>query len=425
MITPHPIEISRTRRITQAYTLDSGDTLEFRADHAHVNGRGVEATVSLWWDDGRMVVSDAIAVERSRDRALLAATAWQRLGDDDRVAWGDQETLALHLDSFCVSIWPMTTGVHRVELVSPTEEDDEPLELLAPWIVKGGGHILYAPPGRGKTFLGLLLAVSIDAGLDTLWKVSQARTLYINLERSDKSLRRRLRMVNRALGLDPARPLLMLNARGWSMPDVQAGIVSAVEEYGVGLGILDSLSRAGADLNDNTTGNAAMDTLNRSLDTWLALGHTPRQDESHVFGSTMFDAAADVMVELKTSRKADGLLTGVGLQITKANDLPTGGDMQVYELRFDRERGLISAGRGLERDWPDLSAQKRRTRTEQIADAIEDAEDGVATATHIAEVTGIARPHVSGILNKDPQFVRVSGRGGREQFYGIRARGRE
>ena len=160
----------------------------------------------------------------------------------------------------------------------------------------------------------------LSANVDKVWPVSRAKVLFINLERSALSIQRRLGLVNTALGLDADRKLLTLNARGKSLVDIKDVVAATVAKYDVGLIILDSISRAGqGSLIEDRPVNAIVDTLNNLAPSWLALAHTPRSNESHVFGSVHFEAGADVVVKLLSERTEDTL--GIGLEIVKENDI--------------------------------------------------------------------------------------------------------
>src|SRR3990167_8109644 len=130
------------------------------------------------------------------------------------------DSMQRDVTQFCSGVWSAWVEADIPTMVEGFDEPSEPEFLLEPYILDGGGTIIYALPGRGKSYLLMLLAVSIDAGVQTFWKVKTQPVLFINLERSTKSIRNRLTMVNRALGLEPKRPLLILNARGKSLQDV-------------------------------------------------------------------------------------------------------------------------------------------------------------------------------------------------------------
>ncbi len=291
---------------------------------------------------------------------------------------------------------------------------------LTPYIMKGGGTILFAPPGRGKSYATLLWAVSIDAGVKTFWPVIQSKVLFINLERSKESVVRRLAMVNFVLGLPPNRKLLLLNARGHSLHDVMPACRKAIRDKGVKIVFLDSISRAGyGDLNDNRPVNAIMDALSGLCDTWMAIAHTPRADESHIFGGVHFEAAADLVVQLSSETK-DSRTLGIGFQITKRNDLPAGLGNSSYALEFG-ETGLCGFRNAETGEFPELEskAQGKKPSREQISDYILGTDNTEASATEIAQETGLSRKVVASILSTDLMFVNTGKRRGHEVLYGF------
>jgi hypothetical protein len=154
----------------------------------------------------------------------------------------------------------------------------------------------------------MLMAVSVDAGISSLWRVERVPALIVNLERGAESLATRLGRVNRVLGLDGRRPLFMLNARGRSLQDVMPAAERFVRREGIGFVVLDSISRSGfGDLKEDRVANAIVDALNRLCPTWLAVAHTPRSDETHEFVSVHFQAGEDVGIRL-TSQEANSAL---------------------------------------------------------------------------------------------------------------------
>ena len=102
-----------------------------------------------------------------------------------------------------------------------------------------------------------------------------------------------------------------------------------------------------------------MDMLNGLGVAWLALAHTPREDEGHAFGSQMFDAAADLAIRMYTEvNTVAGPSLGIALRVTKTND--TGyPDPRLIVFEFN-EYGLRNAFRpDNERGFPDLMAKAR------------------------------------------------------------------
>ena len=176
---------------------------------------------------------------------------------------------------------------------------------------------------------------------------------------------------------------------------------------------MDSSSRAGAgDLKNNQPANSAVDMLNNACPAWLGIAHTPRADESHIFGSTFFEAGADIMVKL-ASERSSATQMGISLQITKANDfgIPS---PEAFRFTFD-EWGLKGAVRAKVSDFPVLYAGQAVTPVQEIINYLRN-EKGEASATEIADALKKNRSFVSRVLNDDKRFVKL--RRGQEVLYG-------
>jgi hypothetical protein len=213
----------------------------------------------------------------------------------------------------------------------------------------------------------------------------------------------RLARVNIAMGFDAERPLLMLNARGRTLADLKDVIKQSVEEQGVEVVSVDSISRAGVgDLTGNREANSIIDILNRVAPTWYAIGHSPRGDDSHVYGGIHFDAGADIMVQLSSENQDTSL--GIALQITKANDIAIPPPEQIA-LDFDPELGLMGIRRPRSYEYSELEAKRKRPILEEIMDYL--SSEGKASATQIASALERNRSQVSNILAHRPEFVRL------------------
>ena len=379
--------------------LDTGEQFTFSAESIRQERTGVHARVSILLDD-QVLSYDLFNVERDRERVHLAKSAWGRLGEVVKKAYPLSE-IRLDLDDFCGRLWSAWLSRYRAEMMGGDPDIGPPSFLLEPYVPEGAGAIVYSPPGAGKSYVGLLQAVSIDAGCSTIWPVKQVPTLFINLERGTLSLKRRIGLVNLALGLEQQRPLLFLNARGRSLVSVMEAVREDIREYKVEMIVLDSLSRAGlGSLTEDTAANAAMDALNALCPTWLALAHTPRADPTHIFGSQMFDAAIDVGVQLLSQRLNDGTL-GIGLQVTKSNDtaIPP---LEKLALEFD-QYGLSAVRQAKTHEFPELTAGRKVSMTEEVEQHLLDV--GQATATEIALETGHQRAKISSVL-QGSQFIR-------------------
>jgi hypothetical protein len=354
--------------------------------------------------DGTTLSWSYLNVEKREERSALATSAHGALKGDVTKAYA-KEDLRRDLDSFCAGLWDFQVSRFKVEDMVG-DENPAPLSfLLKPYVLHEAGTILFAPPGRGKSYTALLWAISVDAGCFKFWPTVKAKVLFINLERSKSSLQRRLTMVNRILGLPATRPLLTLNARGRTLADVMPALRKSIREQNVGMVVLDSISRAGVgDLNENISGNKVIDALSSLCPTWIALGHTSRANEEHMFGSIMQDAGADICVQLCSQVKQDGTL-GIGWQITKQNDIGYQG-MKVYALEFG-EVGLKTFRPAKPAEFIEIEGKQSTDMETTIIDWIQDRDTGDASATEIEKELGYHRVTVSKFLNQSGRFVKT------------------
>jgi len=138
--------------------------------------------------------------------------------------------------------------------------------MVKPFLPEKSGVILYGSPKTGKSYLCGSLGISVDAGYNGIWPVEKAKVMYVNLERNEDSMRRRLGQINRALGLNPRRPLLMYNANESTLKQAYASIAKDMVEHEVKLVIIDSLTQSGyGDFNDNRVGAQVIKVLNRLI----------------------------------------------------------------------------------------------------------------------------------------------------------------
>lgn len=388
----------------------------FRASELRRERTGIHAKVEILFNNVPLRWSN-FNTDKDGDRTTLANGAHAMLSPLLKEQY-PKAAMKADLDRFCWRIWDTHLASQDAEMVAG--DVDEPLHfLLKPYVIEGGGTIIFAPPARGKSYTLLAMAISIDAGSDTLWPVERKRkTLVINLERSASSLRRRLGMVNFSLGLDTARPLLLLNARGRSLLDIRDAVARTVDKHQVEFIALDSLSRAGmGSLTKDDVANATMDLLNALGPSWLAIGHTPRQNEDHVFGSQHYDAAADIGVKVLSQRRDNTL--GVGLQIVKENDVgPTQIGTWAYE--FD-QHGLHEIRKARTGEFAVVESSQTLPVPDQMIEYLLDQDHGRASGSDIASALHIDRANASRILNKDERFVRL-GQEGHTVFYGVKQR---
>lgn len=388
----------------------------FTASEIRRERTGVHATVEIA-EDTTLLAYDTFNVARDPERTRLANSAHRGLTSLVRELYY-KEYLKHDLDLFCRELWDTFLSALVPEPSLPDTQPQETTFIVRPYVVEGGGTILFAPPGTGKSYTAQLMAVSVHYGAGDIWPVTQTTALMVNLERSRGSLLRRLNGVNLALGLSPDSGMLLLHARGRSLADIRDVIAETIKRHNVGFLVVDSISRAGVgDLTENRPANTTIDLLNGLCPTWLALAHTPRQDSSHIYGGIHFDAGADVLVQLVSERKESTL--GVGLQVTKANDIALA-PLRVWAYEFD-DYGLSSVRNAKRAEFLELEGKKTISLPNEVFELMKIW--GHGDASTVAEELGRSRQNVSDILRKDNryQFLR---REGKQTIYAVKQLGR-
>lgn len=379
-------------------------TLTIRAEGLRQTYSGLHARLELWVGNVR-VHSDTFNVERDKDRHDFANRLYGVrgrngiLGDTVTGAY-DQAAFEHELSEWVGSLWERYVCVYEGELRGGDLEPRPVSMLIDGYVEEGGGTVLFGPPKANKTYTALLWAVSIDAGVRSVYPVrEQRRVLYINIERDKRLIDRRLGLVNRVLGLEPGRPIMRMDQRGQSLKAIYEAAQRTVERNAIDVVLLDSLSRAGfGDLNGNQEANESMDMLNRLCPTWIAVGHTPSGDDEKLFGSQMFRAAFDIGVNCRAEYARmgeweDKTRRGVLLTVRDANDIsPPDPLTMVYE--FDLDFGLTGVRvKAHTDDFPGLDGERPRTNLERVMQFI--TAFGPATVTQISRELGINKGTVS------------------------------
>ena len=420
MTTWNPTYCDEEGWTTHVYHLPSGNKLRVAAKDVRRERTGVHAVVdiSVNW---KSLARSNFNIERDEERLRLANSAHKHIDEShelDRVAF-PQNTLKHATDLFCNDLWEHHVGAQVGGMLQGDPEIQAGRSLLSSFILQEAGTLLFGQPGTGKSYTALAAAGSIMHGVEKIWPVhAMWRPLYINVERSAASMASRLARVNRALGLDPRTPLPFLNARGKSLADLYEAAQKTIAQEECQLVFYDSISRAGfGSLTGDDVANKIMDMLNSLSPTWVALAHSPRADDSHAFGSQMFDAAADLTVQLRSQTSHDGLSTGVGIQVIKANDIRKP-PMSVHALEWDAD-GLCGIRSGQNGEFAELIAGERRSKEDQVRDYL--LEIGGATAGQVAEHFGWARNHTSTMLNASGWAQKE--RRGRETVFRVKSEG--
>lgn len=406
-----------------ARKIAGGVLLVIRAEDVRRTGTGLHAKVTIILANnegatkGTKVTSDTLNLDKEAARHDFVTTLYGAprspktpLFSKEFIELYPREEFSRDLYDFSEDFFGQLMSVTRGKLVSGDAEKTKPKFLVDGLVLEEGGTVLYAPPKSVKSYLTMLLAVSIDAGVTTYFPVKQARVMYLNLERGEGLMSRRLGLVNRVLGLPPERPLLMMNEKGKSLATIYDAARATVEEHEAEVVLLDSLTRGGfGDLNGNEEANRAMDYLNRLAPAWIAIAHTPRQDDSHIFGSQMFDAAMDVGVNVRRQKKSDGTV-GVGLNVKETNDFGAPPRMRILAFEFD-EYGLLNIREAQRHEFPDIEEDSSSPRTP--ADRIEDQLKawGKASQAQLKEDLGMS----IGMISQELDTLLASGRVAREK----------
>ena len=375
-------------------------------------GKHATITVSI---DGHDLAGDLFNYERLSERERLGRKAWAELALEEQREY-PVSFLNDAIWRFSLRIWQEHVKVSGVEEAGADDEPPPPTFVLAPYIIEGGGTILFAPPGAGKSYTDYLMAMSIEHGCQEMWPCSQRRVLHINLERSPESVNRRIYYLAASLGLPATAKLRTIHARGKRLEAIYDRVANAVQADGYQFLSVDSIVRAGyGKLTDDDTGNAIIDVLNSLCPTWLAIGGSPRADSDHAFGSVMFDYGEDIGIKLSSQRHRTLSSLGVALEVKKVNDgaYPP---MEILAYDFDGYH-LAGVRKATRTEFPELAAGKQVSLADEVYDLLNDA--GTLTATEIASELGRNRSNVASLLSGDTRFVRVK-REGKSVYYGLR-----
>lgn len=389
-------------------------TLHIVARDVRRERTGIHAQVRLRINNGGLAY-DTFNVTRQEDRTRLARSAHGQFRNGLESEY-PLDFMKHDLDEFCQALEELYDE-GRFELCHYDADEDVPKvkEIVRNLVLEGAGTIIFAPPDSGKSYTLMAIAGAVATGNCNIWEVERRDVLYVNIERSAVSMRRRFKMVAAALGIKGKNHQLeFLQAKGMPFTSIARKITRWKVDHPQGILAVDSISRAGyGSLNEDEVANKIIDYLN-GYGTWIAIGHTPRADSDHIFGSIHFDAGEDVGVKLSRDDKPDGTL-GISMEVVKANDMAKP-PIAYIGLVFNKD-GLQTIRRASIKEFPKLIEAKKQSNTDKVCAYL--AEVGKASATKIAEMTKVPRSKVSLFLNTSELFVSL-GRDGREAMYGLK-----
>lgn len=399
--------------------------LRVQANDCRSERTGFHACVSIWLGGARYVY-DTFNVGRNPDRQRLIKDFYGMLNGNDMLTSIYPLPQAKHdLDNFCAELRVFWEESRLTEDSWNADDELPPLSFaLRPYILDGGATMIFSRPGSLKSYVAITMAALIGAGSTALWQEQPTslwepqpgmRPVYfVNLERSALSVKRRLILVCRALGLRGLEHhVTFLNAKGMALAAVATKTSRFVQSNPNAVVFLDSISRAGqGSMVEDDTANRIIDLLHSVAPTWFAIGHTSRASDDHIYGSQMFDAGEDIGIKLVNERRTvpGGQSVGVSLQVVKTNDMsfPPPGYLAFDFLRpYDGADTELVAIRNTEAsDFPKLLLAEPKSDEQKLVDYI--AEMGLTTATKAATAIGIQRQNASTILAHSSQFVQVS-----------------
>src|SRR5580765_2847992 len=127
--------------------VEAGLTLQLVADDVREERTGIHAKLKILGNDAVLAYS-SFNVDRDEDRVRLANSAYKHL---DRLKTIYPPThLKNDLDQFCLNLWDVKMLEFAPEMLAGTLVPTPPDLVLDPFIIRGGGTIIFAPPGRGK-----------------------------------------------------------------------------------------------------------------------------------------------------------------------------------------------------------------------------------------------------------------------------------
>jgi len=390
------------------------DALVFRASDIRKDRTGIHANVTIYErveGKHRILDEDDIKPRAREERNRLSNSAFAMLSGLKGAL--TKEELQHETMMFGRGLWDEHLGDQAGEWTKGSMEARPTRFVLKPYIIEKGGTIAFGPPKRGKSTIALAMALSIDSGHEFFWPVQQGPVIYVNLERSKEHFEDRLGALNRLMNKPRDRPLFFHHARGKSLADIIDPVIRDAEREGAVCVFVDSLSRAGVgDLTENWAANKGMDFLNALPCAWYCVAHTPRADDAHVYGSQMFDAAADVLVQIKAQRM--DMLTGIALRITEANEV--GLTKPQFMATEYTETGLSRMRFARPNEFPDLEDEVTPlTNKDKVRNFLKGGDE--ATPSEISEGTRVSRTKVSEIVNGSGfELVRTEGR---SRFFGV------
>lgn len=242
-----PPEPPAFRKEGLGWTWEPPDTpLRFRVDYLHRKSGELHGQVTVtsgYPGTGTRHLVEArynLSVDTARSR--LAGYLRKQLGTE-LPAEGAPNFDRL-VEVFCVKVSQAQHQGGGVLLVGDLEEPPYAPDLVQKLIEAGAITSLYGPQGEGKGWLGIKLAVCVQAGIPFCGlRVRQAHVLYLDWEADRWVFQRRVKAVCRGMGLEQAIPIRWYRPPGTIMDTIHY-VAEYVQQERIGLVIWDSVGHA-------------------------------------------------------------------------------------------------------------------------------------------------------------------------------------
>ena len=168
-----PVYLQEAGWFLQRYELATGNTFTIAAQNVRREPTGIHGKLAIRMNNVTLAWS-TFNLERDEDRVRLVNSAYGHL---DPTANGldikefPKNVLKHATDLFVAGLWAEVVASSKGELLEGDPDHPPATLILGDYIIDQGGHIAFAPPGRGKSYNLTLMAVSLDAGVETLWRL--------------------------------------------------------------------------------------------------------------------------------------------------------------------------------------------------------------------------------------------------------------
>ena len=321
-----------------SYEIDTpiGKPITFYATEIRKEKTGIHAELGIKFDDSDIYT--VCNIKRREEQNKITRESYKFFGAtaDDADYICPKDKLIKEFSHFCKLVWPKWIEVQAPVMVTGTLNTSSVSYLAKPHILNEGGTIMYGKPGRGKSFTGIALAIAVHTGTNHYWETEKRNSVYVNLERPERTFAPRIGSIRRALGLNPEGDLPILHGKESTLFNVKEVLSEYIKENDIGFVVIDSLSQAGnGDMKEDTVASNTIKVLNQLGVSWLGIAHTPKYDDSVYYGNAMWEAGADVMIRHSSEIIDDDGSIAVLLECTKANDMPVPKPMGLH-YSFDQ-----------------------------------------------------------------------------------------